>query len=239
MSSFESRRKRHDFAARYSGIPDHLEALSVVFGIIIAAAIIGAVALRVLGFFKGDFFGSEAVKSFWIFFVEGYLPLMRFMSVVLSIALIVFVVYVTRERNKILAAERNKLRAPLPDYISTIKAREEKDQEAEIFEFENKRWQRVIGLINSQEPRDWKIAILEADIMLGELLDTMGYRGDSMGDQLKKIEKSDFLTIDKAWEAHKIRNSIAHEGEDFLITHREAQRVMRLFEEVFLEFRYI
>jgi hypothetical protein len=56
---------------------------------------------------------------------------------------------------------------------------------------------------------------------------------------MKSIEKSDFNSIDMAWEAHKIRNSIAHEGSDFLLNQREAKRVIGLYEIVFREFRYI
>jgi len=36
-----------------------------------------------------------------------------------------------------------------------------------------------------------------------------------MGDKLKAVEKSDFNSIELAWEAHKARNMIAHEGSDF------------------------
>ena len=161
------------------------------------------------------------------------------MSVALSLALIVFIIYVTREVNKVIAAERLKLWGGERQAQKITVGVPGKDQEVERFEFQNKRWERVVRLINSQNAPDWKLAILESDIMLGEMLDAMGYRGDSIGEQLKQIEKADFTTLDSAWEAHKIRNSIAHEGEEFLITHREAQRVIRLFEDVFIEFRYI
>lgn len=103
----------------------------------------------------------------------------------------------------------------------------------------NKRWQKVLSYLESTSMSDWKLAIMEADIILEEMVDKIGYKGESLGEKLKIVEKSDFTTIDKAWEAHKIRNTIAHEGADFLITQREAQRVVGLFEEVFREFKYI
>lgn len=106
-------------------------------------------------------------------------------------------------------------------------------------QYVNPKWQKVVEHINSKNPGDWRMAILEADIILDEMLDKMGYRGDTMGEKLKMVEPSDFTTINSAWEAHKIRNSIAHEGSDFLINQREAERVIRLFQEVFEEFKYI
>jgi hypothetical protein len=67
----------------------------------------------------------------------------------------------------------------------------------------------------------------------------MGYMQESIGEKLKVIEPSDFTNIENAWEAHKIRNQIAHEGSDFMINEREAKRVIGLYETVFREFEYI
>jgi len=93
--------------------------------------------------------------------------------------------------------------------------------------------------VESANANDWRLAILEADIMLDEFMENLGYHGDTLGEKLKKVEKSDMSSIDKAWEAHKIRNLIAHEGGDFVISHREARRVVNMYREVFEEYRYI
>lgn len=103
----------------------------------------------------------------------------------------------------------------------------------------NKRWEKIVEHINSSSSGDWRLAILECDIILDEMLIKMSYRGETLSDKLKAVEKSDFLSIDKAWEAHRVRNSIAHEGSNFQITDREASRVVSLYEEVFKEFHYI
>jgi len=103
----------------------------------------------------------------------------------------------------------------------------------------NERWQKVLEKLESDNPSDWRLSILEADIMLDELTNEMGYHGDSIGDKLKGVEKSDFTTIENAWEAHKVRNAIAHHGADFILTQREARRVIGLFESVFKEFKII
>ena len=103
----------------------------------------------------------------------------------------------------------------------------------------NEKWERVKDLLNSHNTNDWRQAVIEADIILDEMLDRMGYEGDSIGEKLKQIEESDFLTLNKAWEAHKIRNHIAHRGGDFIFSKNEAERVIRLYEAVFDEFYYI
>lgn len=104
---------------------------------------------------------------------------------------------------------------------------------------ENQKWKLVEDHINSDDASKWRLAILEADIMLNELLDSMQIHGEGVGEKLKNIEPSDFDHLQDAWEAHKIRNAIAHEGSDFLITEKEARRVLRLYEAVFKEFSII
>ncbi|MBI1999417.1 MAG: hypothetical protein HYS74_02065 [Parcubacteria group bacterium] len=103
----------------------------------------------------------------------------------------------------------------------------------------NKRWQHVLDYMDSPNESDWRLAIIEADSMLENILDKMGYIGATIGDRLKGIEQSDFLTLNEAWEAHKVRNRIAHEGTAFRLTKREADRVINLFRKVFEEFHYI
>lgn len=107
-------------------------------------------------------------------------------------------------------------------------------------EVSHPRWEKVREHLSSENPNDWRLAVLEADIILGEMLEKMGYiKSETIGDKLKTIEKSDFTSLDQAWEAHRIRNMIAHGGSDYILTEREAKRVIGLYEQVFKEFRFI
>lgn len=103
----------------------------------------------------------------------------------------------------------------------------------------NLKWERVQKFMKSHNSSDWKQAIMEADILLDEMLTKMGYEGNSIGEQLKQIEESDFITLNKAWEAHKFRNHIAHKAGDFVFSKSEADRIIGLYEKVFQEFYYI
>ena len=101
------------------------------------------------------------------------------------------------------------------------------------------RWNGIVEEASSDDERKWRLAILEADIMLNELLDVQGYRGETMGDKMKQADRATFRSIDAAWEAHAVRNKIAHEGSAHLLSGREARRVIGLYEEVFREFKII
>lgn len=104
---------------------------------------------------------------------------------------------------------------------------------------ENKRWEDVLRHMQSMNASEWKMAILEADIMLYEMLDKMGYEGETVADKLKVIEQSDFNTLDLAWRAHKVRNIIAHEGASYELSHQQAQNTIDLYKKVFEEFYFV
>lgn len=103
----------------------------------------------------------------------------------------------------------------------------------------NAQWDRVVALSRSDSESDWRRAILEADIMLGNILQIKGYQGPTIGDMLKGANPIQFKTLDLAWSAHKIRNHVAHGGESFVLTARETSGTIDLYRRVFEEFDYI
>ncbi len=100
----------------------------------------------------------------------------------------------------------------------------------------NNRWADVEEHIAQNDPNAWKLAIIEADILLEETLASAGYVGTSIGDKLKTANPSAFTTVQDAWNAHKVRNQIAHEGGDFILTKKIAQDAIKQYERVFREF---
>jgi hypothetical protein len=104
---------------------------------------------------------------------------------------------------------------------------------------QNERWVEIQKHMQSGNQAEWRLAILEADIMLYDMLEQMGYEGDSIGDKLKQVEPASFNTLDEAWRAHKVRNIIAHEGNAYVLPRSEADRAIRQYETVFKEFYFI
>ena len=101
------------------------------------------------------------------------------------------------------------------------------------------RWNHIQELARSDSGQNWRLAILEADIVLNELIDMQGYKGETMADKMRQIERANFNTIDLAWEAHRSRNRVAHEGIGRALDSREVRRVIELYRAVFKEFRLI
>jgi len=103
----------------------------------------------------------------------------------------------------------------------------------------NERWDHVQQLMTSASPSDWRSAIIESDILLGELLSHFSVPGGTIGEQLKNVTRTSFTTLDLAWEAHRVRNEVAHAGSTYQLTEREARRTVDLFRQVFDEFGII
>lgn len=150
--------------------------------------------------------------------------------VILLIVTIIFV-YVTVHSARALN-KRAKLRKE--EFINSIKSLDNNKEEKD-----NKKWQMILDFITSPTPSDWRIAIIECDSLLDKLTIEKGFIGNNLGERLKNAPKDHFKTLDNAWEAHKLRNRIAHEGMGYDVEYREAKKAIELYESVFKEFDYI
>jgi hypothetical protein len=98
------------------------------------------------------------------------------------------------------------------------------------------RWAMIEDYMSGDHETLWRIGILEADNLLNDAMRAAGYAGEDLGEMLKEAR---FRSIDLAWDAHKMRNRIAHEGMKFTLTEREARRVFAMYEAVFKELKVI
>lgn len=73
------------------------------------------------------------------------------------------------------------------------------------------RWQ-YIEKLRSQGDAGWHSAIIEADKLLDEALKARGMSGQTMGERLKSARRAFAQHNDVIWQAHKLRNRIAHES---------------------------
>ncbi|MEE8131566.1 MAG: hypothetical protein V3T98_00755 [Candidatus Paceibacterota bacterium] len=91
-----------------------------------------------------------------------------------------------------------------------------------------RKWEKLLEKIKSGDERDLRLAIIEADGLVDEILIRHGHPGKDMGERLKSIHPSEIENLDDLWEAHKIRNRIAHETE-FHLTPAEAKRIISIY----------
>jgi hypothetical protein len=95
-----------------------------------------------------------------------------------------------------------------------------------------KQWGKLRERLEQPTEAEWKIAVIEADMLIDDVLRRMEYPGQSMGERLKGITREQIHSLDNIWEAHKVRNRIVHDP-DIRILHRDAREAIANF-EVFL-----
>jgi hypothetical protein len=160
-------------------------------------------------------------KIFGLIEFEGVRTLLLIISLILAAGII----YVT---TRIIQLQKKKFK----DIIDFM------PQEAPPEERGNQ-WESIKKHIENDDEAQWRLAILEADTILDDILKRIGVKGTNLGERLKNTETSDFENLQNAWEAHKVRNRIAHEGAKFDLSKGEAKRVIELYEKCLKEFRFI
>jgi len=98
-----------------------------------------------------------------------------------------------------------------------------------------KRWVNIAAMFQSPDPNAWRIAIIDADSMLEELITQMGFNGETFGEKLKNMNQSGIPWTDAAWDVHLLRNKLAHEGSRYPLNDREAYRAFKIYENIFFE----
>jgi hypothetical protein len=102
-----------------------------------------------------------------------------------------------------------------------------------VREFQD-RFKVVLQHADSEQVNDWRQAIIEADILLNDMLSAAGYDGQSFGDKIRQLDRERF-SVQKVSEAHATRNQIAHAGSAFMISKHEANRSISAYRQLFRE----
>ncbi len=154
-----------------------------------------------------------------------------FVSYVLTLFGITMILYCLVRMVEIAQEENHHLKHAIAEYAAR--------RNDEASGTRNDRWDHIQELINSENPSDWRLAIIEADSVLETLLKGRDLPGKGIGEMLKSISPGDLGSMQAAWEAHLVRNKIAHDGSEFDLSNREARRTIQLYEVVFHELGFL
>jgi hypothetical protein len=159
---------------------------------------------------------ATAVSQNFMSVYFAHLGALEFISVIICILLFVFLVYigvhtgwienrVDRVRDVVLRTDMSKQRAQAS-------------------------WNVIQEHFFKGDENDLKVAIMDADKLLNEALRGAGVLGTQLGDRLKKLRPGQLPNIDDVWQAHKVRNQIAHEP-GFALKRDLAERALNIYEK--------
>ncbi len=167
----------------------------------------------------GSFNMADIASNFQSAFLDStFVHVLQFISVIITTIFAIAAFYLSVKRK---------------EFDEKIKATEVAVKEVSQVGAIQEQWNDIMRHIDSTHEGEWKFAVIEADTVVDNVLKNY-FPGATMGDRLMNIDKTKLLSIDDLWEAHKIRNRLAHDAGYFL-RHAEALRAVRLFESTLKE----
>lgn len=98
----------------------------------------------------------------------------------------------------------------------------------------SKRWQKIQNRLTLPSEAEYKLAILEAEDILDNILKRMGYSGETLGDKLNLLSPAQLPNISQVLEAHKVRNNIIHDP-DYRLSLDRTRKLLEVYEKAFQE----
>ncbi|MDP3902264.1 MAG: hypothetical protein Q8Q21_01620 [bacterium] len=162
----------------------------------------------------------------FIIFIFQYIDALIIFSIIFSIILVIAIFVIAR---KVILLREKRGVYTLIDFL-----KEEGEPRERVA-----RWESIKNKINSDNSANWRMAILEADSLLDSIFRKIGYRGDGLGERLKAIEPSDFDNLQNVWDAHKVRNRIAHGAPEMTLSKEDAKATIEKYKAGLEELKYI
>jgi len=195
--------------------------------LLVFVLLLTAVIPIVVGFFAFTFnplaFLLE-VRAYFVPFFERYLFWLEVLAVILSTLFLWGIIYIVFKTNYLEMKREQFLNILGKPYVSRRRSL--------------RGWKQIQRRLQSQEQNQWKLAILEADHILNEILKMSGYLGVSLEDKLDLITEAQLSNVEEIKRVHQIRHKIASDPS-FLIINEEAREIIAVYRKSFIELNLI
>ena len=91
------------------------------------------------------------------------------------------------------------------------------------------RFLEIENKLKQENPASYVTTVINGDKLLDKAMMEMGVPGKTMGDRLKKCGDK-FTNLNGVWQAHKLRNAIAHET-DIEVSYRRAFNALQIYKQ--------
>jgi hypothetical protein len=92
-----------------------------------------------------------------------------------------------------------------------------------------KKWLKIKKRIESGSELEYKLAIIEAEDFLNEILEERGYEGENFQEIINSASKLISPSVAELLSAHEIRNSIVY-NPDYKIEPEQAKKILGIYE---------
>ncbi len=93
----------------------------------------------------------------------------------------------------------------------------------------SKRWTKIKNKADTGSEAELKLAVIEADDFLAEVLEERGFAGKNIEEMLEKAGKAMLPNIEEILSAHTTRNSIVYDP-DYKLDPEKAKNILSIYE---------
>ena len=93
-----------------------------------------------------------------------------------------------------------------------------------------KRWKKIQKRVEAGSDYEYRLAIIEADELLKDVLTDRGFKGKTIEEKIAKVEKTQLPNTDEVIEAHKTRNSIVY-NPDYKVDRDQIKKILNVYED--------
>jgi hypothetical protein len=93
----------------------------------------------------------------------------------------------------------------------------------------SKQWSEIKKRIESGNEADYKLAIIDADDLLAEVLDSRGYEGKDFEETIKKAGRLIAPALEDLLRAHETRNSVVYDS-GFTLSEEQVKKALDAYE---------
>ncbi len=97
----------------------------------------------------------------------------------------------------------------------------------------NQRLQAILAYQKSPDLNELKVAIIEADVLLEEILRLQGFSGDTLSGLLAEASLAAIPGVDRLWRFHRFRNVLVHDSS-FTLSVKQGQDILKLLQDAFV-----
>jgi len=99
-------------------------------------------------------------------------------------------------------------------------------------------WSKIRKRLKGDNEAEYKIAIIEADDIIDDLMKRLDYAGENMGERIANVPVGQLEYLDEIKEAHEIKNRIIHE-DDFAVDKKLAEEILKKYEYLLNQFEVL
>ena len=97
-----------------------------------------------------------------------------------------------------------------------------------------RRWDDIKDRAAVPTAQNLRLSVIDADTLVDTFLKNSGFIGETMAERLQLVNPNEARSLQRVWEAHKLRNELVH-TPGFPISPTEARSAVKAFEDFLRE----